>query len=57
MGIVVEATQAHINCIWTQLGVTDITAELLAKKSGINMIVNRCPAIEIPRLNLQLKAG
>jgi predicted CoA-binding protein len=49
--IVVEAKQANITCIWTQLGVTDVKAERLALASGITMIVNRCPAIEIPRLN------
>ncbi|MDX2368472.1 MAG: CoA-binding protein [Colwellia sp.] len=50
--IVVEAKQANITCIWTQLGVTDVKAEILALESDITMIVNRCPAIEIPRLNL-----
>ena len=50
--IVVEATQANITTIWTQLGVTEASAELLAIKNGITMIVNRCPAIEIPRLKL-----
>jgi predicted CoA-binding protein len=54
--IVVEAKQANITHIWTQLGVTDVKSELLALESGINIIVNRCPAIEIPRLNLALKA-
>lgn len=50
--IVVEAKQANIRCIWTQLGVTDVKAELLALEIEITMIVNRCPAIEIPRLKL-----
>ena len=50
--IVLEAKQANITSIWTQLGVTDDKAESLALKNGISMIVNRCPAIEIPRLNL-----
>ena len=50
--IVVEAKQANITTIWTQLGVTDPKAEQLAIASGITMIVNRCPAIEIPRLGL-----
>ena len=54
--IVVEAKEAKINCIWTQLGVTDAKAEIFAKESGINMIVDRCPAIEVPRLNLTRKA-
>mgnify|MGYP000196777576 CR=1 FL=1 len=48
--IVVEAKQANISRIWTQLGVTDIKAELFALENGIAMIINRCPAIEIPRL-------
>jgi len=55
--IVVEAKKANITHIWTQLGVTDVKAELLALESDITMIVNRCPAIEIPRLNLLLKAS
>jgi len=55
--IVVEAKQANITHIWTQLGVTDVKAELLALESDITMIINRCPVIEIPRLNLLLKAS
>jgi predicted CoA-binding protein len=55
--IVVEAKNANITHIWTQLGVTDVKAELLAFESNITMIVNRCPAIEIPRLNLLFKAS
>lgn len=50
--IVVEAKQNNINHIWTQLGVTDTKAETLALQNNINMIVNRCPMIEIPRLGL-----
>jgi predicted CoA-binding protein len=49
--IVIEAKQANITTIWTQLGVTDVKAELLALENDITMIVNRCPVIEIPRLN------
>jgi predicted CoA-binding protein len=50
--IVVEAKQANITQIWTQLGVTDLKAEELALVNNINMIVSRCPMIEIPRLGL-----
>lgn len=49
--IVVEAKQVKIPTIWTQLGVTDVKAESLALESDITMVVNRCPAIEMPRLN------
>ena len=50
--IVVEAKQANIRCIWAQLGVSDEKAELLALENDITMVVDRCPAIEIPRLKL-----
>lgn len=50
--IVIEAKQANITTIWTQLGVTDVKAELLALENDITMIVNRCPVIEISRLNI-----
>lgn len=52
--IVLEAKQAAIPIIWTQLGVTDVKAEAFALDNDISMIVNRCPAIEIPRLNIKL---
>lgn len=50
--IVAEAKKNNINHIWTQLGVADTKAETLALQHNINMIVNRCPMIEIPRLGL-----
>jgi len=50
--IVVEAKKAGIDCVWTQLGVTDVEAEYYGLENDITMIVDRCPAIEIPRLNL-----
>lgn len=50
--IVVQAKQANAKFIWAQLGVTDTKAELFASESNIPMVVNRCPAIEIPRLGI-----
>ena len=38
--------------IWTQLGVVHMDAANLAESRGIQVIMNRCPAIEIPRLGL-----
>ncbi|GAA6173504.1 CoA-binding protein [Colwellia sp. KU-HH00111] len=48
--IVVAAKKSHVKFIWAQQGVSDTQAELLALKYNIPMIVNSCPAIEIPRL-------
>jgi uncharacterized protein len=36
--------------IWAQLGVRDDAAASRAEGAGIRVIMNRCPAIEIPRL-------
>ena len=38
--------------IWTQLGVRDDEAAEKARRKGVRVIQNRCPAIEIPRLGL-----
>lgn len=38
--------------IWTQLGVRDDNAAAAAEAAGVAIIMNRCPAIEIPRLGL-----
>lgn len=38
--------------LWTQLGVRDDRAAARAEAEGIIVIQNRCPAIEIPRLDL-----
>ena len=38
--------------IWTQLGVMDLSAAAQAEQVGIEVVMNRCPAIEIPRLRL-----
>lgn len=50
--IVVEANKAKVKFIWAQLGVMDSKAELFAKENGMVMIVDSCPAIEVPRLGL-----
>lgn len=36
--------------IWSQLGIRDDAAAALAEQAGVKVVMNRCPAIEIPRL-------
>ena len=36
--------------LWTQLDIRHQAAEALALEHGIDLVVDRCPAIEIPRL-------
>jgi predicted CoA-binding protein len=38
--------------VWMQLGVRDNAAAARAEARGVKVVMNRCPAIEIPRLNL-----
>jgi uncharacterized protein len=36
--------------VWAQLGVSDDAAAAKAEAGGIKVVMNRCPAIEYPRL-------
>ena len=38
--------------VWMQLGVRDDDAAARAEAHGLKVVMNRCPAIEIPRLGL-----
>lgn len=55
VGAVVEEALAALpglRTIWMQLGVEDAAAAALARAQGVQVVMNRCPAIEIPRLAL-----
>jgi hypothetical protein len=53
-GVVDEALAAlpGLRTIWMQLGITHEGAAALAAGRGIDVVQDRCPAIEIPRLGL-----
>lgn len=52
--VVDEALSAFpaLRAVWMQLGVEDAAAATRAKARGVAVVMNRCPAIEIPRLGL-----
>ncbi|MEU8684301.1 CoA-binding protein [Streptomyces sp. NPDC048611] len=45
-----EAVAVGAKAVWFQLGVVDETAWDRVRDSGLDMVMDRCPAIEIPRL-------
>lgn len=48
----VLALEIRPKAIWSQLGVRDDHAAAKAEAAGIKVVMNHCPAIEIPRLGL-----
>lgn len=47
-----EAARLGAKVVWMQLGVSDEAAASRARAAGVKVVMNRCPAIEIPRLGL-----
>ena len=49
-GVTQDVVAAGIPAMWTQLGVVHSEAEQTAIGADLQLVVDRCPAIEIPRL-------
>ncbi|NJL07806.1 MAG: CoA-binding protein [Methylacidiphilales bacterium] len=54
-GILAEmlALDVRPKVLWTQIGVVDEVVAAQAESAGIEVVMDRCPAIEIPRLGLE----
>ncbi|PHM70212.1 CoA-binding protein [Xenorhabdus kozodoii] len=52
-GVAEEAIVIGAKVLWLQQGIINEDAKLLAENKGLEVVMDRCPKIEIPRLGME----
>jgi predicted CoA-binding protein len=55
--IIEEAARLGARIVWLQLGVINEPAAAGGRAAGLTVVMDRCPAIEIPRLRIERRSA